>query len=200
MKIVSLQVFRDRSSAHDQLQGQIEMRTPTFVQVNHTEDSAEILAISVEYFHWMNGEIVRACNFSIPEIVGMTLDQYVHGTVATVCAGVPPEGVFYLMKEGGVTVGSGGLRRLPDGASEIVRIFTRPEFRGRGYGQQMLARLLGDARNLGYDVVKLDTGKFMKSAHRIYESFGFVDCPPYEGAEAPRHLVPYWRYMSRPLD
>lgn len=176
------------------------MQTPTFVQVNHAEHGQEILAVTMQYFDWMNQEITKLCGFSIPDMIGQPLQQYVQDTVGTVCSGVPPEGVFYLMQDDGVTVGSGGLRRLPDGSVEVVRIFTRPQFRGRGYGRQLLMRLLADARDFGYTVAKLDTGGFMHSAHRIYESFGFEDCPPYEGAEAPPQLIPFWRYMSKRID
>jgi GNAT superfamily N-acetyltransferase len=176
------------------------MLPPAFVQVNYVEHNREIFAVTMEYFEWMNAEIIRFYNLSIPDMLGQPLETYVQATIGTVCSGVPPEGVFYLMQDEGLTVGSGGLRRLPDGSAEIVRIFTRPLFRGRGFGRHLLTKLLGDASNFGYTVVKLDTGGFMRSAHRIYESFGFKDCPPYEAAEAPPQLLPYWRYMSKTLD
>ncbi len=175
------------------------MATPIFVQVDPDVHGAAITAITLEYFDWMNAEIQSAYNFTIPEIVGQPLNIYVQMTVKTICSSYPPDGVFYLMQEDGECVGCGGLRRLPDQSVEIVRIFTRPPFRGRGYGQRLFARLLADARDYGYATAKLDTGAFMRSAHRIYESFGFVDCPPYEGAEPPPQLIPYWRYMSKNL-
>jgi GNAT superfamily N-acetyltransferase len=175
------------------------MSNPAFVQVNPGEYRSEIFGITMEYFGWMNWEVIKAFGISIPTIVGKPLNEYVYGTLETVCSGVPPEGVFYLLLEDDITVGSGGLRRLPDGSVEIVRIFVRDKFRGRGYGRAILARLLADAADFGYTIVRLDTGNFMQSAHRIYESFGFEDCPPYEGAEAPPQLVPHWRYMSKRL-
>jgi GNAT superfamily N-acetyltransferase len=176
------------------------MHSPAFVQVNYDEHHDKIFAITMEYFDWMKNEIETVCNLSIQELVGQSLEEYVQGTVKTVCSGVPPEGVFYLVQEADHTVGSGGLRRLSDDSVEIVRIFTRPQYRGRGYGRQLMARLLSDACVFGYSLVKLDTGNFMRSAHRIYESFGFNDCEPYEGAEPPPQLVPYWRYMSKKID
>ena len=176
------------------------MRSPTFVRVNYDDHHDEIFAVTMEYFDWMKNEIEIVCNLSVQELVGQPLEEYVQETVRTVCSGVPPEGVFYLMQEAGLTVGSGGLRRLPDGSVEIVRIFTRPEYRGRGYGRQLMDRLLSDARDFEYRLVRLDTGEFMRSAHRIYESCGFEDCGPYEGAEPPPQLVPYWRYMSKKIE
>jgi GNAT superfamily N-acetyltransferase len=176
-----------------------QMNSLTFRRVNAIDHGPEIHAVTFEYFDWMNREIERVCNLSLTDITGVPLDDYVEATIGTVCSGVPPKGVFYLIEENGLVAGSGGLRQLPDGAVEIVRIFTRPHYRGRGYGLQILSRLLVDARSFGYTVAKLDTGIFMKSAHRIYEALGFEDCPRYEGAEAPDQLVPYWRYMSKNL-
>jgi GNAT superfamily N-acetyltransferase len=176
------------------------MPTPIFIQVDPVEHGAAMSAITLEHFDWMNNEIVGAYNFTIPEIVGVSLDEYVQTTIKTICSSRPPEGVFYLMQADDQFVGSGGLRRLPDQSVEIVGIFTRPQFRGRGYGQRLFARLLDDARHYGYTLAKLDTGTFMHSANRIYESFGFKDCPPYEGAEPPPQLIPYWRYMSKKLE
>ncbi len=175
------------------------MQSPTLVKVNHHDHGQEIFTVTMEYFDWINAEIIRLCGVSIPDMAGQPLDLYVRDTVGTICSGVPPEGVFYLMQDDGVTVGTGGLRRLSDGSAEIVRLYTRPQFRGRGYGRQILAQLLADAQDFGYTVAKLDTGEFMHSAQRIYESFGFEDCPPYEGAEASPLLHQYWRFMSKRL-
>jgi GNAT superfamily N-acetyltransferase len=159
---------------------------------------ADYLAITQDYFDWMDGEIVRFCNCSIPDLVGMTLEGYVRHT-ADIAASFPPEdGGIYCQRNGaGRIVAIGGLRRLPDGAAEIVRIFTRPAFRGRGLGLQSVSHLIGEARRLGYDTVRLDTAVFMTSAHKIYRASGFLPRGPYAGAEPPSPLLPYWLFMER---
>jgi GNAT superfamily N-acetyltransferase len=93
----------------------------------------------------------------------------------------------------------GGLRRLGPGLAEIKRIYVRPNLRGHRLGEQLLRRLLDDARTFGYDHVYLDTGPFMKSAHRIYENAGFVDRGPYEGVEVPVEFHHLWRFMELSL-
>ena len=93
----------------------------------------------------------------------------------------------------------GGLRTLPDGAAEIVRIYTRPTYRGRGCGALMVRHLIEEAKRAGHSVIRLDTGVFMRSAQKIYEAAGFVRREPYEGAEPPAVLQPYWLYMERAL-
>jgi hypothetical protein len=66
-------------------------------------------------------------------------------------------------------------------------------------GETMLTRLLADARSFGFQHVCLDTALFMKSAHRLYETNGFMDCPAYEGVEVPAAFHAQWRFMERPL-
>lgn len=93
----------------------------------------------------------------------------------------------------------GHIRHLRPGVAEVKRIYIRPEFRGQKIGESMLARLLADARAFGYRSICLETGPFMKSAHRIYETSGFSDCPAYEGAEVPLQFHSRWRFMERAL-
>lgn len=160
---------------------------------------ADVLRLTGDYFRWMDGEISRMCGISIPEMVGTDLNDYVATTMDGMCAVRPPDGVFYLVEDADEAVGMGGLCRLPDGAAELVRIYTDPAHRGRGIGARTVAMLVDRARTFGYDRVKLDTGIFMTSAQRIYAAAGFTATGPYEGAEPPAILHPYWLYMSRDL-
>lgn len=164
------------------------------------EDLAAFTALSLDYFNWMNGEISRCCGFTIPDIVKMELDSYVLHTV-NIGRGLKPEdgGVYFMRNADGKAAAMGGLRRLPDGAAEIVRIYTRPEWRGNGLGRRMVQALAGEARRLGYSVLRLDTAVFMTSAQKIYEAAGFMRRDAYAGAEPPKELQPYWLYLERPL-
>ncbi len=55
----------------------------------------------------------------------------------------------------------------------------RPTTRGLKLGQTLAAAVLERARLIGYGRAVLDTGGFMHSAQRIYETAGFRDIPPY---------------------
>lgn len=170
------------------------------VDLGVCEQRDEILDISMAYFQWMNDEIIARCKFSIPDIVGMSLDTYVSYTTDIGRRIGPNEGGVYVRRDdAGQIMAMGGIRRLPDGAAEIVRIFTRPQFRGMGLGTQAVDHLLTEARQLGYGMVRLDTGVFMTSAHKIYHAAGFQLCEPYAGAEPPERLLPYWLYLQRSL-
>jgi GNAT superfamily N-acetyltransferase len=72
--------------------------------------------------------------------------------------------------------------------------------RGLGVGAGTLDRLMLDARTFGYKAGVLETGPFMRSAHRLYEAAGFADIAPYLNAEVPQKLRHDWRFMRRELD
>lgn len=177
------------------------MQNATLKFVNAHDSAWEVQAhcLTMAYFEWMNQEIKAACPFSIEDIVGMPLADYVAQALDTICPNDALSARFYLLVVDEVAVAMGGIRRLPDGSAEIVRIYTDPEHRGHGYGRHVLNKLMADAVSLGYKTLKLDTGLFMKSAHRLYESLGFQDCEAYVGAEPPPELRPFWRFMERYL-
>jgi GNAT superfamily N-acetyltransferase len=154
---------------------QMTERDISFTQANLAEDRDALLDINVEYGSWVTSEIEKTFHLSIEALLGSSVPEYISGALDKICGEKPPSGVFYLVEVGGKVSGMGGLRRLGDGVAEIKRIYVREESRGRRLGETILQRLLNDARDFGYKKVLLDTGPFMKSAHRIYEAAGFLD-------------------------
>lgn len=73
----------------------------------------------------------------------------------------------------------------------------RPGHRGLQLGERIVQRLIDDAHVFGYKRLLIDSAPFMKSAHRLYEAAGFVDCPPFQEAETPEALHANWRFMER---
>lgn len=86
----------------------------------------------------------------------------------------PPGGTFIVGFEDAVAVCCGGLKRLPDGACEIKRMFVVESARGRGVARALLVELERRARELGYRVVRLDTGPRQPRSQRMYERAGYV--------------------------
>jgi GNAT superfamily N-acetyltransferase len=88
----------------------------------------------------------------------------------------PPGGTFlvgYDRGAGGRAVCGGGLKRLPDGACEIKRMFVVPDARGQGVARVLLHALEDAARDLGYRIARLDTGPRQGHAQRMYEAEGY---------------------------
>jgi GNAT superfamily N-acetyltransferase len=86
----------------------------------------------------------------------------------------PPRGVYLVGYRDGVAVCGGGLKRLPDGACEIKRMYVVPDARGQGLARRLLRALEDAARDLGYTVARLDTGPRQQHAQRMYEAQGYV--------------------------
>jgi len=85
----------------------------------------------------------------------------------------PPGGAFLIGWLDGAAVCCGGVKRLPDGACEIKRMFVVPEARGRGVARALLHALEDEARRLGYAIARLDTGPRQPHARRLYEGEGY---------------------------
>jgi GNAT superfamily N-acetyltransferase len=85
----------------------------------------------------------------------------------------PPGGAFLIGVEDDEPVCCGGVKRLPDGACEIKRMYVVPAARGRGVARELLGGLEDAARELGYAVARLDTGPHQPHAQRLYERAGY---------------------------
>ena len=91
----------------------------------------------------------------------------------------------------------GALRRLNSDTGEIKRMYICPPHRGRGYGKQMLNKLLEAGREFGCSSFLLETSKFMTAAHHIYKSAGFVEREEYPESETPTMLRQYQLFMEK---
>ncbi len=100
----------------------------------------------------------------------------------------PPAGAMLLLMDGGDCAGCVGVRPIGGGAAELKRMYVRPEFRGRGFGRELLDAACCAARDLGYRRVRLDTVPTMKSAIRLYRAAGFREIPPYRHNPRPGAL------------
>jgi GNAT superfamily N-acetyltransferase len=85
----------------------------------------------------------------------------------------PPGGVYLVGYRDGIPVCGGGLKRLPDGACEIKRMYVVPEARRSGVARALLAALEGQARAMGYRIARLDTGSRQPHAQAFYEASGY---------------------------
>ena len=90
-----------------------------------------------------------------------------------------PRGRLLVAEEGGRIAGCVALRDLGDGACEMKRMFVYPEFHGRGIGLLLGRALIGEAKNIGYLKMLLDTGPGQREAQALYRKLGFRDVEPY---------------------
>jgi len=130
-------------------------------------------------------------------MVGQTIPEYVDDHLEDLAGLKPPDGIIYLLEAEREIAGMGAVRKLRDQIGEIKRMYIRPPYRGRGYGKQMLNRLLEVGREFGCSSLLLETSKFMAVAQHIYKSAGFVERDEYPESETPTILRQYQLFMEK---
>jgi GNAT superfamily N-acetyltransferase len=86
----------------------------------------------------------------------------------------PPGGAFIVGWSDGEPVCCGGVKRLDRATCELKKMYVVPVRRGQGVARALLHALEGEARRIGYEVARLDTGPKQEHARRLYESEGYV--------------------------
>ena len=92
----------------------------------------------------------------------------------------PPDGRLLLAECEGQLAACVALHKLDDAICEMKRLYLRPQFRGRGLGRVLANRIIAEARQIGYQRMRLDTVEpVMKDAVAMYRKIGFQDIAPY---------------------
>ena len=106
-----------------------------------------------------------------------------------------PTGAILLAEVEGHTAGVVAVQPLDDpGACEMKRLYVRPAYRRRGIGQRLASAIVDRARELGYDVMRLDTVASMTAARALYRSLGFEERDAYY-----HNPLPHAVYMEKGL-
>ncbi|HXC44815.1 MAG TPA: GNAT family N-acetyltransferase [Candidatus Dormibacteraeota bacterium] len=93
---------------------------------------------------------------------------------------VPPAGRLLLAEFEGQLAACVALHQLDSGICEMKRLYLRPQFRGKGVGRTLAERIVAEARQIGYQRMRLDTVEpVMKDAVAMYRKLGFKEIAPY---------------------
>ena len=90
-----------------------------------------------------------------------------------------PFGRLYIAYCDDQLAGCIGLRKIDDENCEMKRLYVRPEFRGKQIGNQLVKKIIDDAKEIGYAHMLLDTLPFLQSAIHMYKQHGFYEIPSY---------------------
>lgn len=84
-----------------------------------------------------------------------------------------------LVYNGTVAIACGAIKEFSTEAMEVKRMFTLPDFRGKGVASLLLSELEKWAKELGYQKCVLETGKRQEDAVALYQKNGYRVIPNY---------------------
>ncbi len=90
-----------------------------------------------------------------------------------------PAGCILLAEAADVYAGCVALRPLQDKICEMKRLFVIPVHQGRGIGRVLAKAVIAEAREKGYQKMRLDTIESMQAAQGLYFSLGFKTIEAY---------------------
>jgi putative acetyltransferase len=134
-------------------------------EVSSRKEIQEARKLLKEYADWLDLEL---CYIDIDKEVAEFPGEY-----------GPPTGRFFLAFEGGKLAGSVAVRRWHGDICEMKRLFVRPAFRGLGIGKKLAEFIIGEAKRMGYKVMRLDTLPYMVEAKALYKAVGFKQVRKY---------------------
>lgn len=133
------------------------------LQVQSEEQLQQVRVMFQEYHSELPAEIRTVC-----------FAQEVEGLPGKYAA---PEGALLLAMVADRPAGCVGLRPFPElpGICEMKRLYVRPAFRGEKLGVLLVQQIIGQARERGYQRLRLDTHPpTMQSAVALYQRFNFA--------------------------
>ena len=91
-----------------------------------------------------------------------------------------PAGRLLLAYEESQLAGCVALRKIDERICEMKRLFLRAEFRGHGLGRRLIETIIREAKQIGYQRMRLDTlPPKMNDAIDLYRSYGFKEIASY---------------------
>ncbi len=131
---------------------------------------------------------IRAATLADLDSIRVMLREYAVWLEVDLCfqnfeqelAGLPGE---YAAPRGRLLIAEGAgcvaLRAIDDEICEMKRLYVRPEHRGSGLGRRLVTAIIGEAREIGYRRMRLDTMPKMDRAQELYASLGFHEIAAY---------------------
>lgn len=86
------------------------------------------------------------------------------------------DGVFLIMENNQKElIATGALKKIDDSTYKIRKMYVSNSHRKKGYGKEILNKLLDVAKSKGAKTVILETSESMTAAKNLYKKFGFLE-------------------------
>ena len=88
---------------------------------------------------------------------------------------------FWSLWENNEIIGCGALKFLEKGHGEFKSIRVADDFRKKGIGEKIINHLILEAKKLNIVKLSVETGagNFFQPARKLFNKFGFKECPPF---------------------
>jgi ribosomal protein S18 acetylase RimI-like enzyme len=90
-----------------------------------------------------------------------------------------PANCFLLLIENDKAVGCAGIRVFKGKTAELKRMYIKAGYRGKGLGSILLEKAITQAKEMGYEKLRLDTLPSMQAAQHLYRKTGFYEIASY---------------------
>lgn len=144
---------------------EINDRAVTFIAAEGPDMIEEARQLFLEYARSLN---VDLCFQNFEEELNSLSEKY-----------GPPDGTVILAYVDGRSIGCAALHKLNGDICEMKRLYVKDCCRGLGIGKKLIARILEEASERNYRLIRLDTLPTMGKAQALYKEFGFYDIEPY---------------------
>jgi GNAT superfamily N-acetyltransferase len=112
---------------------------------------------------------------------------------------LPPAGRMLIARAEGRALGIGCLKLIGPRMGEVKHLFVDPGLRGRGVGRKLTEAIISEARGMGMEILRLDSGRLQTPAHALYRSLGFVEIPRYPESPIPESNAHAMLFMELKL-
>ena len=137
-----------------------------FIQAKSAEQIEQARGLFREYETWIQTDL---CFQSFEQELAELPGKY-----------APPAGRLLLAFQDEQLAGCVALRKIGEGVCEMKRLFVRPDFHGKGLGHRLIDQVVKEAREIGYQRMRLDTlPPRMNKAIALYRRLGFKEIEPY---------------------
>jgi len=126
----------------------------------------------IHYTNGRNQDLITLCRLLDEALVEMAggkkkQSQYIqYNSLSDI------EDAFIAYKEN-IPIACGAFKHYSDGVAEVKRVFTIPEFRGKGISSLLMKAIEEKAIEKGFHTLILETGKPLKAAISLYQGLGF---------------------------
>ena len=91
----------------------------------------------------------------------------------------PPTGAIILAFVNNRPVGIVALRKIENDICEMKRLYVKKNYQGLGIGKKLAEKIITEAKDKGYNYMRLDTLSSLKKALNLYKSLGFYEIDSY---------------------